>query len=104
MTVWIYVDTREEVGDKDHLKVFGQSGLAETWFEENDPEGVGLTGQAWTLRPHLAAPTLRPAGCLGGVGAFDRIRASPRPQRNKSRNANDNAGQHEPRALLFQRA
>jgi hypothetical protein len=22
MTVWIYVDTRKQVGDKDHLKVF----------------------------------------------------------------------------------
>jgi hypothetical protein len=25
MTVWIYVDTSKQVGDKDHLKVFAKS-------------------------------------------------------------------------------
>jgi hypothetical protein len=39
MTVLIYVDTNKPVGDKDHLKVFAN---AETWFEENDPEGVAF--------------------------------------------------------------
>jgi hypothetical protein len=30
-TVWIYVDTRRQVGDKDHLKVFAdQDGSAST--------------------------------------------------------------------------
>jgi len=39
-TVWIYVDTSKQVGDKDHLRVFANLDAAETWFEENDPEGV----------------------------------------------------------------
>ena len=30
MTVWIYVDTRKQVGDKDHLKVFANEDAAET--------------------------------------------------------------------------
>ena len=42
MTVWIYVDTSKQVGDKDHLKVFATTDAAETWFEENDPEGVAF--------------------------------------------------------------
>jgi hypothetical protein len=41
-TVWIYVDTSKEVGDVDHLKVFATSELADAWFKENDPEGVGF--------------------------------------------------------------
>jgi hypothetical protein len=39
-TIWIYVDTRKEVGDVDHLKVFALA--ANRWFEENDPEGVAF--------------------------------------------------------------
>ncbi len=39
MTVLIYVDTRKQVGDRDHLKVFANADAAETWFTENDPEG-----------------------------------------------------------------
>jgi hypothetical protein len=42
MTVLIYVVTNKQVGDKDHLRVFANSGAAETWFEENDPEGVAF--------------------------------------------------------------
>ena len=41
-TIWIYVDTRKEVGDADHLKVFANPDAAETWLEENDPEGVAF--------------------------------------------------------------
>jgi hypothetical protein len=40
MTVWIYVDTSKQVGDKDYLKVFANEDAAETWFQKNDPEGV----------------------------------------------------------------
>jgi hypothetical protein len=40
MTVWIYVDTSKQVGDVDHLKVFANEDAAETWLQENDPEGV----------------------------------------------------------------
>jgi hypothetical protein len=39
MTVWVYVDTSKQVGDKNHLKVFADQEVAEAWFKENDPEG-----------------------------------------------------------------
>jgi hypothetical protein len=42
MTVWIYVDTRQQVGDKNHLKVFADEDAAEAWLAENDPEGVAF--------------------------------------------------------------
>ena len=42
MTVFVYVNTSKQVGDVDHLKVFATTTAAETWFEENDPEGVDL--------------------------------------------------------------
>jgi hypothetical protein len=38
MTVWIYVNTSKQVGDKDHLN----EDAAETWLQENDPEGVAF--------------------------------------------------------------
>jgi hypothetical protein len=40
MTVLIHVNTSKQVGDPDHLKVFANADAAETWFEENDAEGV----------------------------------------------------------------
>jgi hypothetical protein len=40
MTVFVYVDTGKQVGDPDNLKVFANADAAETWFAENDPEGV----------------------------------------------------------------
>jgi hypothetical protein len=39
-TVWIYVNTSKQVGDAEHIKVFATTDAAETWFAENDPEGV----------------------------------------------------------------
>ncbi|WP_197086960.1 hypothetical protein [Bradyrhizobium sp. LTSPM299] len=42
MTVFVYVNTRKQVGDKDHIKVFASGDAAETWFAENDPEGVAF--------------------------------------------------------------
>jgi hypothetical protein len=42
MTVFVYVNTAKQVGDKDHVKVFATVDAAETWFEENDPEGVAF--------------------------------------------------------------
>jgi hypothetical protein len=41
-TVWIYVDTIKQAGDKDHLKVFATEEAAERWLAENDPEGVAF--------------------------------------------------------------
>jgi hypothetical protein len=45
-TIWIYVETRKEVGDPEHLKVFANADAAETWFEENAPEGVAFEYEA----------------------------------------------------------
>jgi len=42
MTVWIYVDTSKDVGDKEHFQVFADQAAAEEWFTENDPEGVAF--------------------------------------------------------------
>jgi len=42
MTVLIYVNTSKQVGDPDHLKVFANEDAAETWLQENDPEGVAF--------------------------------------------------------------
>jgi hypothetical protein len=44
-TVWVYVNMSKQVGDKDHLKIFATADAAdaaETWFQENDPEGVAF--------------------------------------------------------------
>jgi hypothetical protein len=40
--VWIYVDTRYHPGHPDHLKVFANPVAADSWFKENDPEGVAF--------------------------------------------------------------
>ena len=42
MTVFIYVDTSKEVGDPDHLKFFATADAADTWLEENEPEGLAF--------------------------------------------------------------
>ncbi len=41
-TVWIYVDTNKEVGDRNHLKVFADPDAANEWFKDNDPEGIAF--------------------------------------------------------------
>jgi hypothetical protein len=41
-TVWIYVDSRKLVGDRDHLQVFTDEDAAEEWFRDNDAEGVAF--------------------------------------------------------------
>jgi hypothetical protein len=42
VTVWIYVDTAKQVGDRNHLKVLASEAAAETWLQETDPEGVAF--------------------------------------------------------------
>ena len=42
MTVFVYVNTSKQVGDAEHVKVFANADAAETWFAENDPEGVAF--------------------------------------------------------------
>ena len=41
-TVWIYVDTSKQVGDRDHLKVFANRDAVDAWFTKHDPEGVAF--------------------------------------------------------------
>ena len=71
MTVLIYVDTSKQVGDPDHLKVFVNQDAAETWFEEDDPEGSPSSMRFWndriglTIETALAACSARAAN-LGG--------------------------------------
>jgi hypothetical protein len=42
MTVFVYVNTSKQVGEAEHVKVFANQDAAETWFEQNDPEGVAF--------------------------------------------------------------
>ena len=42
MTVFVYVNASEQVGDVDRLKVFASKEVAERWFKANDPEGVAF--------------------------------------------------------------
>jgi len=41
-TVWAYVDISKQIGDPEHIRVFANQDAAETWFAENDPEGVAF--------------------------------------------------------------
>ena len=54
MTVLIYVDTRKQVGDPDHLKVFANDDAAQAWFKKHDPEGVAFE---YPVIDRTAAPT-----------------------------------------------
>ena len=57
MTVFVYVNTSKQVGDKEHIKVFANQDAAEKWFEENDPEGVAFNMRFWS-EPHRPANSL----------------------------------------------
>jgi hypothetical protein len=48
MTVWVYVDTSKQVGDKEHLKIFASEKAAETWLQENDPEAWRFSMRSWS--------------------------------------------------------
>jgi hypothetical protein len=45
------VNTSKLVGDPEHIKVFASQDAAETWFEENDPEGVAFEYQILEMPP-----------------------------------------------------
>jgi hypothetical protein len=51
--VWIYVDTRKQVGDVDHLKVFANLDAAEICFEEND-QGVAFEDEVLECLPAVS--------------------------------------------------
>jgi hypothetical protein len=42
MTVFVYINISKQVGDPPHHLVFANPDAVETWFEENDPEGVAF--------------------------------------------------------------
>jgi hypothetical protein len=50
-TVWIYVDTSKDIGDRDHLKVFESEAAANEWLKDNDPEGVAFEYDVWDRHP-----------------------------------------------------
>ena len=47
MTVFVYVNISEQVGDPEHINVFANADAAENWLEENDPEGVAFEYGFW---------------------------------------------------------
>src|SRR5205814_8368182 len=56
MTVWIYVDTSKNVGDKDHLKVFANQHAADEWFKKHDVAGTAFGYEIMSpdMKPHVA--------------------------------------------------
>jgi hypothetical protein len=58
MTVLIYVDTSKQVGDPDHLKVFANADAADTWLEENEPEGVAFEYEVLECKKARRLPLL----------------------------------------------
>lgn len=57
MKVWIYTNTRKNVGDPQHLKVFATNETAQVWFKQNAPEGVAFAYEI-ILGPRYLAKTL----------------------------------------------
>ena len=66
MIVWIYVNTSKQVGDEDHLKIFATEDAAETWLQENDPEGVAFEYEVIKvfLYPTPELPDNTPLECV----------------------------------------
>ena len=45
--MWADIDINKRIGNPEHIKVF-TTDAAETWFEENDPEGVAFEYEVLT--------------------------------------------------------
>ena len=81
MTVFVYVNASKQAGDPEHIKVFATTDAAETWFEENDREGVAFEYEVLEKRGTnrdgllFAQPTSSPL--LGVFGQFDPVRGQP---------------------------
>ncbi|MFB9262929.1 hypothetical protein ACFFWD_07045 [Bradyrhizobium erythrophlei] len=58
MTVFVYVNTSKQVGDKEHIKVFANQDAAEKWFDE-----ANLT--VFKARLCRVEISVMPAGPLG---------------------------------------
>src|SRR5216683_307723 len=85
-TVWVYVDTSKEVGDRDHLKVFATPDAADEWFKENDPEGVAIEYEVSgdETRPRSYCPI---CGALIDMRALSRQGVRGRCTRGRRRRA-----------------
>ena len=60
MTVFVYVNTGKQVGDPERIKVFASQDAAETWIEEDDPEGAAFEYEVLDERGRqLRRPTFR---------------------------------------------
>ena len=42
MSVFVYGDTSNRIGNLEHIKVFANADAAEAWFAKNDPEGAAF--------------------------------------------------------------
>ena len=51
MTVFVYVNSARQVGDKDHVKLFATVDAPERWLDENDREGVAFEYDLIESRP-----------------------------------------------------
>jgi hypothetical protein len=51
MTVWIYVDTGKQVGDRNHLKVFANEDAAETWCRKTTRRASRSNMRFWNEPP-----------------------------------------------------
>ena len=58
-TVWIYVDTSKDVGNRDHLKVFADQAAAEAWFRKHDPRASPSSIRSIKTKPPLGADQRR---------------------------------------------
>jgi hypothetical protein len=62
-TVWIYVDTKKQVGDVDKQKVFASKEAAEHWLAERDPEGVAFEYPVHPVNNRERAVTFARSAC-----------------------------------------
>ena len=76
MTVLIHVNTSKQVGDLEHLKVFANVDAAETWFKENDPEGVARCDRMTSWRKSLRQITQRNIHRCPGRGTIGEATSS----------------------------
>jgi len=54
MTVWIYVDTSKQVGDRNHLKVFAGEDAAKHGFRKTTRKALRSNTRFWN-EPHRSA-------------------------------------------------
>ncbi len=57
MTVWVYVDTRKQVGDKDHLKVFASEDAPRHGSSKTTRKALRSSMRFWS-EPHRPANNL----------------------------------------------